>query len=125
MDEDLELERSRIKSFYRLLVDRLGAQTWEKRKTCYEARIRDKEATLDIALPIEPQLFVPADDDIDWYILACELAFDVQQSDSAYSSKRIYPFAMAIGAVAEQLSSVPNVGSVCCVLKGAFLKASR
>lgn len=112
MDEVLEVERSRIKSFYRLLVDRLGAQTWEKRKTCYEARIREKEATLDIALPIEPQLFVPADDDIDWYILACELALDVQQSDSAYSSKRIYPFAMAIGAVAEQLSSVPNVGSV-------------
>lgn len=54
MDEVRELERSRIKSFYRLLVDRLGAQTWEKRKTCYEARIREKEATLDTALPIEP-----------------------------------------------------------------------
>ncbi|MGG5288691.1 hypothetical protein [Pseudomonas shirazensis] len=112
MDHVRELELSRIKAFYRLLVDRLGVQAWEQRKARYEARIRKKEVTLDLALPIEPQLFVPADDDIDWYILACELASDVPHSDCAYSSKRIYPFAMAIGAVAEQLRDIPNVGGV-------------
>ena len=112
MDLIRQMERSRIKAFYKLLVDRLGEQAWAKRKAAYEARVREKEDNLNLALPIEPQLFEPEDGDVDWYILACEQAYDVQQSDSAYSSKRVYPYAMAIGSVAEQVRNIPNVGSV-------------
>lgn len=107
-----QIERSHIKAFYRLLVDRLGEQAWAKRKSLYEARVREKEDNLNLALPIERQLFEPEDGDVDWYILACELAYDVQQSDSAYSSKRVYPYAMAIGSVAEQVGNIPNVNGV-------------
>lgn len=112
MDLIRQMEYSRIKAFYRLLVDRLGEQAWAKRKAAYEARVREKEYNLNLALPIEPQLFEPEDGDVDWYILACELAYDVQQSDSAYSSKRVYPYAMAIGSVAEQVRNIPNVDGV-------------
>lgn len=112
MDLIRQMERSHIKAFYKLLVDRLGEQAWAKRKAAYEARVRKKEDNLNLALPIEPQLFEPEDGDVDWYILACEQAYDVQQSDSAYSSKRVYPYAMAIGSVAEQVRNIPNVGGV-------------
>lgn len=112
MDEVSRIERARIKAFYKLLVDRLGADIWAERKAPYVKRIRERESKLNIKLPIEPQLFTPADDDIDWYILASYLAFDVPVSDSAYSSRRIYPYAMAIGAAADQLRNVPNVNAV-------------
>jgi hypothetical protein len=112
MDLIRQMERSHIKAFYKLLVDRLGEQAWAKRKAAYEARVRKKEDNLNLALPIEPQLFEPEDGDVDWYILACEQAYDVQQSDSVYSSKRVYPYAMAIGSVAEQVRNIPNVGGV-------------
>lgn len=112
MDLIRQMERSHIKAFYKLLVDRLGEQAWAKRKAAYEARVREKEDNLNLALPIEPQLFEPEDGDVDWYILACEQAYDVQQSDSAYRSKRVYPYAMAIGSVAEQVRNIPNVGGV-------------
>ncbi|MDP0896904.1 hypothetical protein Q6243_27300, partial [Klebsiella pneumoniae] len=61
---------------------------------------------------IESQLFLPAEDDIDWYILASYLAHDFPYSDATYSSRRIYPYAMAIGAVADQLRKVPYVNDI-------------
>ena len=112
MDDDREMQLAWIKAFYQLLVDRLGAEAWATRKVAYQARVRAREAKVNLHLPIEPQLFVPAEDDVDWYILASELAYDVQESDSAYSSKRIYPYLQAIGAVADQLCRVPNVEAV-------------
>ncbi|HEJ4579643.1 TPA: hypothetical protein SL561_003175, partial [Pseudomonas aeruginosa] len=112
MDEVSRIERARIKAFYKLLVDRLGADVWAERKAAYVKRIRERESKFNIKLPIEPQLFMPPDDDIDWYILASHLAFDVPVSDSAYSSRRVYPYAMAIGAVADQLRNVPNINAV-------------
>lgn len=112
MDLIRQLERVRVKAFYNLLVDRLGVEAWAKRKALYVERIREKESEFDITRPIEPQLFLPPENDIDWYILASYLAFDIPQSDAAYSSIRIYPYAMAIGAVSEQLRLVPNVEDV-------------
>lgn len=112
MDAARQLDRARVKAFYNLLVERLGAEAWAKRKALYLALIREKESKFDIKLPVEPQLFLPPENDIDWYILASYLAYDIPQSDAAYSSTRIYPYAMAIGAVAEQLRQVPNVEDV-------------
>ncbi|BCY02046.1 hypothetical protein [Stutzerimonas stutzeri] len=112
MDVVDRIERARIKAFYKLLVDRLGPDVWAERKADYVKRIREKESSFDIRLPIESQLFIPADDDIDWYILASYLAHDFPYSDSAYSSRRVYTYAMAIGAVAHQLRVVPNVEAV-------------
>lgn len=106
------LEYAKTKAFYQLLVDRLGAESWAVRRAEYLKRIREKESKFNIMLPIEPQLFTPAEDDIDWYILASYLSHDFPYSDSAYSSRRIYPYAMAIGAVADQLSKVPYVNDV-------------
>lgn len=102
----------KIKAFYHLLVDRLGTEAWAERKAIYLNRIREKESKFDIKQPIEPQLFSPTEDDIDWYILASYLAYDFPYSDSSYSSKRIYPYAIAIGAVADQLRNVPNINNV-------------
>lgn len=112
MDAVSRVERARIKAFYKLLVDRLGAEAWGQRRAAYVKRIREKDSSFDVRLPIEPQLFMPAENDIDWYILASYLSHDFQYSDSAYSSRRIYPYAMAIGAVADQMLKVPNVGDV-------------
>lgn len=112
MDVVSRVERARTKAFYKLLVDRLGADVWAERKAAYLKRIRDKEATFDIKLPIEPQLFIPPEDDIDWYILASYLSHDFPYSDSAYSSRRVFPYAMAIGAVARQLRDVPSIEGV-------------
>ncbi|MBA6104597.1 MULTISPECIES: hypothetical protein [Pseudomonas] len=106
------VERARTKAFYQLLVDRLGAESWAERRAAYVKRIRGTESKFDIKLPIEPQLFMPTENDIDWYILASYLSHDFPYSDSAYSSRRVFPYAMAIGAAAEQLRSVPNVGDV-------------
>lgn len=111
--DDIDLvERARIKAFYKLLVDRLGADVWAERKAAYVKRVREKESTFNIRLPIESQLFIPADDDIDWYILASYLAHDFPFSDSTYSSRRVFTYAMAIGAVADQLRSVPHIDTV-------------
>ncbi|EJM62338.1 hypothetical protein PMI30_04655 [Pseudomonas sp. GM50] len=112
MDVVSRVERARTKAFYELLVDRLGTEAWAVRKAAYLKRIREQESKFNIKLPIEPQLFSPAEDDIDWYILASYLSHDFPYSDSAYSSRRIYPYAMAIGAVAEQLRKVPYVDDV-------------
>ena len=112
MDAVSRVERARTKAFYQLLVGRLGIEAWTVRKAAYLKRIREQESRFSIKLPIEPQLFSPEEDDIDWYILASYLSHDCPFSDSAYSSRRIYPYAMAIGAVAEQLRKVPNVDAV-------------
>lgn len=112
MDAVSRIERARIKAFYKLLVDRLGAEAWAQRRALYVKRIREKDSNFDVRLPIEPQLFMPEENDIDWYILASYLSHDFPLCDSAYSSRRIYPYAMAIGAVADQLREVPNVGDV-------------
>ncbi|WP_368656577.1 hypothetical protein [Pantoea agglomerans] len=112
MDIAGHIERTRTKAFYELLVERLGTNSWEVRKNAYLRRIRDKESKINIKAPIEPQLFSPAEDDIDWYILASYLAHDFIHSDSTYSSRRIYPYAMAIGSVADQLRDVPYVNAV-------------
>lgn len=112
MDVVSRVERARTKAFYKLLVDRLGADVWAERKAAYVKRIREKESNFNIKLPIEPQLFTPAEDDIDWYMLASYLSHDFPYSDSAYSSRRVFTYAMAIGAVAEQLRNVPNVDAV-------------
>ena len=109
---DIDVERARIKAFYHLLLERLGTEAWAARKAAYLKRVREKESKFKIKQPIEPQLFSPAEDDIDWYILASYLAYDFPCSDSSYSSKRIYPYAMAIGSVAEDLRKVPNVNDV-------------
>lgn len=109
---DIVVERARIKAFYHLLVGRLGTEAWAVRKAAYLKRIREKESEFNIKLPIEPQLFSPAEDDIDWYILASYLAYDFKYSDSPYSSRRIYPYAMAIGSVAEELRKVPYINNV-------------
>lgn len=106
------IERAKIKAFYRLLVDRLGSEVWAVRKAAYLKRIRGQESQFSIRRPIEPQLFAPAEDDIDWYILMSYLAHDFEYCDSAYSSRRLWPYAMAIGAVAEKLRTVPNVDGV-------------
>ncbi|WP_230079606.1 hypothetical protein [Serratia marcescens] len=112
MDIVSRVELSRTKAFYQLLVDKLGTEAWATRKAAYLKRIREKESKFNINLPIEPQLFLPAEDDIDWYILASYLYHDYPYSDAAYSSSRIYPYAMAIGAVADQLRKVPYVDDV-------------
>jgi hypothetical protein len=112
MDVVDRIECARIKAFYKLLVDRLGVDAWAERKAAYVKRIREKESNFDIKLPIESQLFMPADDDIDWYILASYLAHDFPFSDSTYSSRRVYTYAMAIGAVAHLLRTVPNIEAV-------------
>ncbi|WP_313326046.1 hypothetical protein [Pseudomonas qingdaonensis] len=112
MDSVSRVERARIKAFYKLLVDRLGAEGWARRRALYVKRIREKDSSFDVRLPVEQQLFLPEENDIDWYILAAYLSHDFPLSDSAYSSRRIYPYAMAIGAVADQLRNVPNVGGV-------------
>jgi len=112
MDIVSRIELSRVKAFYQLLVDRLGTEAWAARKAAYLKRIREKESKFNINLPIEPQLFLPAEDDIDWYILASYLFHDFPYSDCAYNSTRIYPYAMAIGAVADQLREVPYVNDV-------------
>lgn len=112
MDVVSRVERARTKAFYKLLVDRLGESVWAERKASYLKRIREKESNFNIKLPIEPQLFTPVEDDIDWYILASYLSHDFPYSDSAYSSRRVFTYAMAIGSVAEQLRNVPNVDSV-------------
>ncbi|GJA77867.1 hypothetical protein [Aeromonas caviae] len=112
MDVVSRIERARTKAFYQLLVDRLGIEAWTVRKNAYLKRIREQESKFNIKLPIEPQLFSPAEDDIDWYILMSYLSYDFPLSDSAYSSRRVCPYAMAIGAVADQLRKVPNVEDV-------------
>lgn len=108
----VQIERARTKAFYKMLLDRLGAEEWAKRRKSLVERIHAKELRLDLTKPIEPQLFVPPEGDIDWYILASELSHDHPYSDCAYSSRRIFPYAMAIGAFAHLLKSVPNVGHV-------------
>lgn len=112
MDIVSRVELLRTKAFYQLLVDRLGTEAWAARKVAFLKRIRETEDKININLPIEPQLFLPAEDDIDWYILASYLSHDFPYSDAAYSSRRIYPYAMAIGAVADQLRKVPHVNDV-------------
>lgn len=107
-----QVERTRIKAFYKLLVERLGVDTWTTRRTSLISSIRAKESEINLRMPIEPQLFVPQEDDIDWYILVAELAYDSPYSDCAYSSTRIYPYAKAIGAFSEQLKRVPNASQV-------------
>lgn len=107
-----QVEYARTKAFYNLLVDRLGADKWATRRAAFVERIRAKESKIDLSKPIEPQLFVPAEDDIDWYILVAELAYDVPYSDCPYSSDRIYPYAKAIGAFSTQLRKIPNVEGV-------------
>ncbi|MDP1412028.1 hypothetical protein Q6307_27025, partial [Klebsiella pneumoniae] len=83
------VERLRTKAFYQLLVDRLGTKSWAARKAAYLKRIREKESKFNINLPIESQLFLPAEDDIVWYILASYLAHDFPYSDATYSISRI------------------------------------
>ncbi|WP_409282799.1 hypothetical protein [Pseudomonas putida] len=112
MDARTKVDIARTKAFYDLLVEKLGKDVWATRKAAYLKRIRERESQFDIRLPVEPQLFSPAEDDIDWYILASHLSHTCPYSDSAYSSRRIYPYAMAIGAVATELRSVPNVSDV-------------
>jgi len=107
-----QVERARTKAFYKLLVDRLGDNVWARRKAAFVERIRAKESNINLKMPIEPQLFVPPEDDIDWYILVAELAYDSPYSDCAYSSDRIYPYAKTIGAFSPLLRKVPNVNGV-------------
>jgi len=112
MNSSIQLERKTVKAFYELLVGRLGHDSWAVRRAAYVDRIRQIESKFNVELPVETQLFSPAEDDIDWYILVSHLAYDFPYSDSAYSSRRVLPYAMAIGAVADQLRSVPNVNDV-------------
>lgn len=107
-----QIERARIKAFYHLLIDRLGMEAWVKRRAAYLERIRAKETAIDISKPIEFQIFTPTEDDIDWYILVAELAHDFPYSDCAYSSKRLYPYIMALGAMVEQIQQIPSVWAV-------------
>ncbi|VVP60622.1 hypothetical protein PS874_06070 [Pseudomonas fluorescens] len=107
-----QVERARTKAFYKLLVDRLGANVWARRRAAFVERIRARESNIDLNMPIEPQLFVPPEDDIDWYILVAELAYDSPYSDCAYSSDRIYPYAQTIGAFSQLLRKIPNVEGV-------------
>ena len=104
-----QVERARTKAFYKLLVDWMGPSEWATRRAAFLERIRAKESMIDLKIPIEPQLFLPPEDDIDWYILVAELAYDFPYSDCAYSSRRIYPYAMTIGAFASELQGIPNV----------------
>lgn len=107
-----EVERARTKAFYKLLVDRLGPSAWAARRAVLVERIRATESMINMRMPIEPQLFLPPEDDIDWYILVAELSHDFPFSDCPYSSRRIYPYAMAIGAFSELLQRIPNVEPV-------------
>lgn len=67
MDVQRQIERDRTEAFYALLVERLGEDVWAERKAAYVERVRAKESQFNIRLPVEPQLFVPTEDDIDWY----------------------------------------------------------
>lgn len=108
----VRIERARTKAFYKMLVDRLGADEWSRRRKVLVDQICARETQLDLGKPIEFQLFVPTEGDIDWYILASELSHDHPYSDCAYSSRRIFPYTMSIGACAHLLKDVPNVGGV-------------
>ncbi|MCE0883451.1 hypothetical protein LU679_30570 [Pseudomonas putida] len=68
MDARTQVDIARTKAFYDLLVEKLGKDVWATRKAAYLRRIRERESQFDIRLPVEPQLFSPADDDIDWYL---------------------------------------------------------
>lgn len=105
-------ERSNLKAFYNWMVDTLGQEEWSKRREALISIIRKKEFSIDLQAPIEPQLFVPPDGDINWYILVAELAWDHRFSDSSYSTRRIYPYAMAIGEFALTLRKTNNVNGV-------------
>lgn len=52
MDAVSRVERARIKAFYKLLVDRLGAEAWGQRRAAYVKRIREKDSSFDVRLPI-------------------------------------------------------------------------
>ncbi|MEF8689849.1 UNVERIFIED_CONTAM: hypothetical protein NO986_20525 [Comamonas sp. A-3] len=107
-----ETDRKRIKAFLKFLVDRMSKEAWEIRRAALVKRITQQESSIDLSLPIEPQLFTPPQDDIDWYLLVADLAYDHPFSDSAYSSTRIYPYAMTIGAYSDLLQKIPNVEDV-------------
>lgn len=117
VDQD-DLEKGWFKAFRDLLVEWLGEETWHHRREAYLANIRHQEASIDWSKPVEPQLFAPRDNDIDWYILASELAWDHPYSDSNYSTRRLYPYIMAIGRYAKELREVPNVGDVASKMLG-------
>lgn len=109
---DENTERKHIKAFYQWMVEIIGSESWSKRRESLKDKIRKSEEIINLKKPIEPQLYTPPENDIDWYIFVSELAWDHQFSDSAYSSRRIYPYALAIGAYAEELRRVPNIDSV-------------
>ncbi|MDR6234045.1 hypothetical protein [Pseudomonas oryzihabitans] len=105
-------EREHKKSFMKWMVESIGETEWNERRKNFKKKIQAAEETIDLSRPIEDQLFKIPENDIDWYIFAAELAWDVPQSDSAYSSRRVYPYIMAIGAQAERLRKVKGVESV-------------
>jgi len=112
MDEQQKSEKVWYRAFHGLMVEWMGEDVWRKRREAYLTKIRLHEASIDWSKPVEPQLFAPKENDIDWYILAAELAWDHPYSDSNYSTRRLYPYIMAIGRYADQLRSVPNVADV-------------
>lgn len=107
-----DTDHTRIKAFHKMMVEILGNEVWAQRKKVLIEQIRKKEQKIDLRLPIEQQLYIPPLNDIDWYILVAELAYDSPMSDSHYSSTRIYPYTMAIGAMSEQILAIPNVQGV-------------
>jgi hypothetical protein len=118
MQKQEEIEQSLFKAFHALMVYWLGEEVWARRREAYLEKIRAHEASIDWSKPIEPQLFEPKENDIDWYILASELAWDYPHSDANYSTRRLYPYIMAIGRYAEQLRAVPNVQGVASKMLG-------
>lgn len=112
LDEQSRLERAKMKAFLHWMTEELGINEWKYRKNKLISDIKKIESSIDLKAPIEPQLFQPPENDIDWHILSADLAWDHPQSDSCYSTRRIYPYIMAIGGFADVLRDVPNIKSV-------------
>ncbi|MBV2132168.1 hypothetical protein KRX52_05070 [Pseudomonas sp. MAP12] len=110
--ESGNIEKAKIKSFHKWMTEHLGQEEWASRRAELLSEIRRKESSIDLRKPIEPQLYAPPENDINWYILAAELAWDHPYSDSNYSTRRIYPYAMTLGEHADQLRHTPNVDAV-------------
>ena len=110
-----QVEHARIKAFYKLLVDRLGANVWARRRAAFVERIRAKESNIDLNMAIEPQLFVTPEEDIDWYILVAELAYDSPYSDCAYL-RGIPPFCGYSQALNDAMLLAPTSDLIhdCC-----------
>lgn len=110
--ESVKKDKFKIKEFYRWMIEVLGSANWSMRRGRLLETIRMAEVSIDLTKPIESQLYRPPEQDIDWFILVAELAWDYPYSDCAYESKQVYPYAMSIGECVEALRQSPGIEPV-------------